>query len=280
MYRSLTSAVVLSMVSGVAFAADLPSRKNAPLAPTTPSAYSHATSAPVGAFVWDGFYVGAHAGYGLEQIDGTESGATGTLQTYSIKPRGFMGGVHGGYNLTFGSFLAGLEADLDYTAFKKSASLSTVTVSGGDTTTSITDASAKSDYQGSIVGRLGYTLDNILVYGLGGLAAAHNKASYDGSVVVTGTNPAGPFVASLTSSKIKIGWTVGAGAEYAFTNNWIARAEYRYADFGKTSDTFGATTGVFAAANSVSRKITEHTINLGLSYKFDTTSLTPLLARY
>ncbi len=30
-----------------------------------------------------------------------------------------------------------------------------------------------------------------------------------------------------------IGWTAGLGMEYAFTNNWTARAEYLYVDLGK-----------------------------------------------
>ena len=40
--------------------------------------------------------------------------------------------------------------------------------------------------------------------------------------------------ASLSQSKTLTGWTVGGGIEHAFTQNWIGRAEVRYADFGKS----------------------------------------------
>jgi outer membrane immunogenic protein len=36
-------------------------------------------------------------------------------------------------------------------------------------------------------------------------------------------------------SSSRVGWTAGAGVEYAFTNNWTLGAEYLYADLGKSS---------------------------------------------
>jgi opacity protein-like surface antigen len=49
-------------------------------------------------------------------------------------------------------------------------------------------------------------------------------------VVVKITAPSG---ASETDSKI--GWTVGRGAEYAFSRAWSVKAEYLYADIGKST---------------------------------------------
>ncbi|MGX9117301.1 outer membrane protein [Mesorhizobium sp. BHbsci] len=42
---------------------------------------------------------------------------------------------------------------------------------------------------------------------------------------------------SDTLSDTETGWTAGAGAEYAFTDNLTARVEYRYADFGDLTNT-------------------------------------------
>ena len=63
--------------------------------------------------------------------------------------------------------------------------------------------------------------------------------------------------ANLSADKNFTGWTVGADAEYAFTNNWIGLLEYRFYDFGNTSlDGFGDV------------EIQTNTLTAGVSYKF------------
>jgi len=56
------------------------------------------------------------------------------------------------------------------------------------------------------------------------------------------------------------GWTVGAGVDYAFTNNLFGRVEYRYNDFGK--ETYH--TGPITSTGDVS----EHVVKVGLGVKF------------
>ena len=36
-------------------------------------------------------------------------------------------------------------------------------------------------------------------------------------------------------SETKVGWTVGGGLEYAFTDNWTTKLEYLYVDLGNTT---------------------------------------------
>ena len=69
---TLVGALALGLLSTSAFAADLPSRKMAPVAPVT--------YAP--AFTWTGFYVGANAGYGFGQI--TKAGTLFNLSLIHI----------------------------------------------------------------------------------------------------------------------------------------------------------------------------------------------------
>ncbi|TGV50841.1 porin family protein, partial [Mesorhizobium sp. M2D.F.Ca.ET.160.01.1.1] len=60
-----------------------------------------------------------------------------------------------------------------------------------------------------------------------------------------------------------VGWTVDVGIEHAFTYRWIARAEYRYSDFG--SQQLSVDAG-FPTETKVD--LQTHDIRVGLSYKF------------
>ena len=62
------------------------------------------------------------------------------------------------------------------------------------------------------------------------------------------------------------GWTVGGGIEYAVTDNWSVRAEYRYTDFGHLTD---ITPFVFGIGSTVTHHETENAVRAGFSYKFD-----------
>ena len=66
-------------------------------------------------------------------------------------------------------------------------------------------------------GRAGYAFDRVLFYGTGGAAFGN----------VQGGPVGGPF-----DSGTQIGWTAGAGVEFAFTPNITANVEYLYVDLG------------------------------------------------
>jgi outer membrane immunogenic protein len=74
---------------------------------------------------------------------------------------------------------------------------------------------------------LGFAADNFLFYGTGGLA--YGKIQADGRISDNlGDSWKG------TASTTDWGWTLGAGAEYAFDQDWIVGAEYLYVDLGST----------------------------------------------
>lgn len=153
------------------------------------------TAVPI--FTWTGFYVGAHAGYAFGTTRSTGAGGFND-------PDGFIGGGQIGYNYQIDRFVVGLEADISGTDIKSrgpgvgfGASKATV------------------DYLGTVRLRAGYAIDRFLPYLTGGLA-------YGGSNVRI------PGVGSKDSTTV--GWTLGGGVEYAFTNNWTARIEGLYVD--------------------------------------------------
>jgi outer membrane immunogenic protein len=64
------------------------------------------------------------------------------------------------------------------------------------------------------------------------------------------------------------GWTVGGGLEAAIGKDWLARAAYRYADFGSFAHTFFAGTPLTFDAVHVRLPISTHTVEFGFAYRF------------
>jgi len=231
--KILALAVAFSLASTAALAADLAAQPVEPQAPV------------VMPYTWTGFYVGGHAGYGWGHERDDQS------HLFLINPapppppppdklnlKGFIGGIHAGYNDQVGRFVLGAEGDIDYADISGSGHFSyrSGTVVG--------NLRLKSDLQGSARLRAGYAIDNLLLYTTGGVAFANAKLSTDG---------VGP-------SETHVGWTIGGGVEYAFTNNWIGRAEVRYSDFEKKN--------YQTLYGPVKSGWNQTTTELGVSYKF------------
>jgi outer membrane immunogenic protein len=144
---------------------------------------------------WSGFYVGVNAGYGFGKADS----ALGDLD-----PSGFLGGGTIGYNLQTGVWVWGIEGDFDYSAMKDDT--------GG--------VEVKLPWFATVRGRIGYAgWGNLMPYITGGAAFA--KMEVD--------SPVG------NDNDTRVGWTAGAGLEYAMWSNWSVKVEYLYADLGSFS---------------------------------------------
>jgi len=233
MKQLLVSASVVALLGGTAMAADLPVMD----APTP--IYS-----PAPAYSWTGFYVGLQAGYGWGNVDGEVDVGGGPLAGgYDYDIDGFLGGVHAGYNHQFGSFVVGVEGDVDYASLDGDGG-------GDDPDLGTFYHETELDWLASLRLRAGFAMDRFLIYGTGGLAWAHIDQTFgeDGDPALD------------DGDRSRWGWTLGAGAEYAFANNWTARAEYRYYDLGDDD--------VSGVDFSDDNDITLHTVRLGASYKF------------
>ena len=102
-----------------------------------------------------------------------------------------------------------------------------------------TKYASSSGLYADITGRLGYALDRTLFYAKGGVAFfdADFKANYAGQSCKTlGTcGTGGPSTFNYDHSDTLVGWTVGAGVEYALSQSWSLKAEYQHFDFGSMS---------------------------------------------
>ncbi|QEN90103.1 porin family protein [Labrys sp. KNU-23] len=221
----------LFLVPMPALAADLAPAPVEPIVPVTP-------------FSWTGFYVGAHIGYGWGREKDDLSRST-PVPADNFNVNGVLGGLHAGYNEQFSNnIVVGLEGDIDLSSIKGSHTV--IDAQNGNSRLHMTNR-----WQGSVRARLGYAFDRILVYATGGVAFGDIRERwnlFDGDVVGS-------------STKTKVGWTAGAGVEYAFTDNWIGRVEVRYTDFGKSRFRVAPDTRFKAGFH-------ETVAMVGISYKF------------
>lgn len=245
----LLSTVAFAALAGTAFAADLPSRKEAPV-----------YVAPTPAFSWTGFYVGADIG-GAFGSTSLHSDWTG-WNSHSLDTSGVLGGGYAGYNYQINqNFVIGVEGDFQGTSASQSY---TFTTPGA----AILTAKGSLDWLASINGRLGVSYDRALFYAIGGAAWGQGSASLTGSTV----NIA-PWFGSVSKSNTQSGYDVGGGVEYAFTPNWVGRVEYRYYDFGNYN--LNPWVGGYTPIRLQS---SVNSVRVGLAYLFSAPA--PVVAKY
>ena len=244
MRRFVVALLGATVLGGVAAnAADMPVK-----APPAPVAVP---------FNWTGWYLGLNGGYiwgnsTLTDVTGYNSAGS----SFSYKPRGFQGGGQIGYNWQINQFVFGLEGELGYISWKKSAQYPPfVGVRGPNDSVAETTNGAF----GVIAGRVGVAFDRVLVFAKGGAIFTGIKNSF------TDTDATGTTLVSGTDTSHRNGWTAGGGVEYAITRNWIARLEYAHYGFGTKSHT---ATSAGGASFVFDHKLSGDSVRGGISYLF------------
>jgi outer membrane immunogenic protein len=151
---------------------------------------------------WSGFYAGLNVGYARgttvwNDLDGTINGVGGVIVNESTN--GFVGGGQIGYNWQFRHAVFGLETDFDYLNLKQTTRLLDLAGPGG-THWQIKDTIP---WLGTVRGRAGLALDNVLIYLTAGLAYGRAEHTIVGNMAPT------PHDLSAT----KIGPVAGIGME-------------------------------------------------------------------
>jgi outer membrane immunogenic protein len=141
---------------------------------------------------WAGPYLGGNLGY-----------AWGSVANNPTKPSGFVGGVQAGYNWRNGSWVFGIEGDIQATGAEET----------------FAPWKFSNPWFGTVRGRAGYLFDNVLFFGTGGLAFGELRANTFG----------------VSESHTNAGWTLGAGAEMEFAPQWTAKIEYLYVDLANSN---------------------------------------------
>jgi outer membrane immunogenic protein len=259
-------------IGQAAFAADLPARP-------APAPYAAPVIIPI--YNWTGCYLGANVGgqYGSDKIATTTSvnnfpgGGAAFLDSrtpVTINPQGVIGGVQGGCNVQFASFVVGFEADADWLYGRQSRTITVgagAPLAAGDFMTN----EVKATFLTTARARAGVALDRVLLYVTGG--AAFGTVKTTDSLGTVG----GLFVATTSATTNRTGWTAGVGLEYAMTQNWLFKAEYLYVDLGSFDAPIAcAVLCVDVNDTTVHHKYTDHIGRIGINYKFGG----PVYAKY
>ena len=253
-------------------AADLPTRKEAPaLAPVF-------VPPP---FTWTGFYIGVNAGavWGSGHVSSqlftsgfpvlsTEwpGGTFGGSQT------GFIGGGQAGYNWQTGAFVLGAETDFDWTSVSRHSNFVGATFFDpfGRSDFLTENGSRKLDWLGTTRARVGYTGfwdSRLMIYATGGVAYGGGSNHFD----VFDNRDSWDWNGG-GGSNTRVGWTIGGGVEYAFTNNITLKGEYLYYDLGSSHNVIIANplaSTIFPNTYATAKINYNGSIaRLGLNYKF------------
>lgn len=182
---------------------------------------------PTPSFSWAGSYAGVQVG------GGQMAGEIKATSKKTFDDGGFAGGIYAGHNWEVSRFVLGIEGDLTYLGNKKKfdhASLGKMT--------------AKNNWRAELKGRVGLPIDRFMPYLSGGLAVSDYTLSS----------------ATTKKDETNLSLSVGAGVEYALSDQLRLRADYSLSGLDHTKHNFGST--------RVKSEAASHILMLGVSYAF------------
>jgi outer membrane immunogenic protein len=173
-----------------------------------------------GAADWNGFYVGAEAGWAFSAFDDdwrftnanyfNTLGATIVGNDFGFSPDGFIGGGLAGYNRQSGNWVFGAEVGIDGTLYedKKPSPFFPA----------IDTFKTEVDWIATVAGRLGYSAGRWLAYAKAGYAG--------GDVELRLVDTPSAIIATLDGWAN--GYVAGAGLEYALTDRIVFGVGYSH----------------------------------------------------
>src|SRR5690242_4821311 len=243
-FRSAAAAPFLLILTPT-FAADL-ALKPPPLAPPR-----------IAAFSWTGLYLGVNGGYGWGHLSTSNQAA----DTFALNTSGGLAGGSVGFNYQWTWFVAGVEADLDWSGMRWSQTSPVLEGAFlGRASTGTVTSTYKNNVLSTFAARFGVAFDHALFFAKAGGAWTREKFDFSGSDPTVG-------VITGSDSFSRVGWMVGAGIEYALTNHLTLKAEYNFIDFGNTSENLTINASLFGPATAtINSKLTMNVVKVGVNW--------------
>lgn len=197
-----------------------------------------------------GFYIGGIGSHASGKSTSTEVGSIVSLfgvapSSFNSTSKGYLGGVQLGYDRQVGSFLVGVRGDL---------SKGNVSAQIADPIVPTGSVISETGLAGSLVGRLGYSVSSVLVYGVAGASWA--------KVQVTST----PLVA--TENTTMAGFLIGGGVELSLSKHVSLVTEYNHVDYGSHTWFSSVPCGGVVGGCSNTSDAKSQVVKVGLNYKF------------
>lgn len=202
--------------------------------------------APPPVFSWTGCYLGVHAGAGRQSSSDASDGGYGSV--------GAVGGAQVGCNLQWRQFVIGVEGEY-WASGLRDRFLEADPFNFFET-------SSRNRWDAAISLRSGFAFERAFIYGKLGVVWGEFDYTEDFNFV-------GGSGYSSRGNATFTGVLIGAGFEYALTDNWTTKFEYNYLDFGdKVVDFTCSGAGCFTNTSSETRKEVKQIAKVGVNYKF------------
>jgi outer membrane immunogenic protein len=231
--------------------------------------YVKAPPPPPPVFSWTGFYVGANIGGAWSNNRWTD---TLFLTNFNNNNNGvFIGGGQIGGNYQIGQFVIGGEWDFDWAANNHNGNGVFIPGVGNIV------VSNNNRWITTVAARFGWAIDRLLLYGkAGGGWVGSNNFSVTNTTTGVSFNCGTLGFSSCNNSTG--GWLVGAGAEYAFTNNWTVKLEYDYLGLGNRTFFVPAGAPFLAGDTFTTNNRNVQMVKVGVNYLFNWGA--PIAARF
>lgn len=244
MKTPLLAGAALSLLTASAFAADLP-MPPMPYAPPPPPP-----------FTWTSCYGGLRVGGGVGQSDLIDNNgvisATSGFSAVNLNTSGWMAGGQVGCDYQFApNWVVGIEGAATGGYIGGKTTFGVPAVAPGD----VASYKQSTDFLMSATARVGYAWDHWLLYAKGGFAGAgNNYTTFDSFQTY-----------NFQGTDNRVGWTAGAGIEWAAWEDWSIRLEYDYYGLGSNTVTFIDST-ISGVTGQVNIKQNIQLITLGVNF--------------